>query len=373
MTYIKRLFTLKTAPQNHLPRVIAAGVCALIVNLTGLILQNPAINGISTLGLFTFLNYQSFEGHRILKRLIFVGTTLIMAYGLGLLIGRMPLASPVIIGLVAFFARLVYRIYHIDKPGDIFVILVLAAGATKTIPLQMIPVELAYISFGVIVSLIVAVVMVHIQKAPKQSFTVTLHFKKSIRLEPRMVVDSFFYAAVLFFAAYVNIALGLSRYSWIIVSCSAILQGNTLKIILDRSFQRIAGTIMGLLTAALLIQIPFSQVLTVVMIVVLYVIVEYFIPRNYSLGIFFVTNMVLLQLSIQNPSIGIEYIGDRFIGITVGTIIGTVAAYIQYHLYRFYSQSIIQDRTYDFKEKMDEGSKAHQSHSGHRDQQIKKI
>lgn len=178
MTYINRLFTLKTAPQNHLPRVIAAGVCALIVNITGLILQNPAINGISTLGLFTFLNYQSFEGHRILKRLIFVGTTLIMAYGLGLLIGRMPLASPVIIGLVAFFARLVYRIYHIDKPGDIFVILVLAAGATKTIPLQMIPVELAYIYFGVIVSLIVAVVMVHIQKAPKQSFTVTLHFKK---------------------------------------------------------------------------------------------------------------------------------------------------------------------------------------------------
>lgn len=101
--------------------------------------------------------------------------------------------------------------------------------------------------------------------------------KEAIRQDPRMVVDSFYYASVLFFASYMNIVLDLSPYSWIIVSCSAILQGNTLEIILNRSFQRVFGTIAGLGTAALIIIIPVPHILRIGAVVILYVLAEYFI------------------------------------------------------------------------------------------------
>ena len=156
--------------------------------------------------------------------MVFVAMTLMVSYTVGLIIGQIPLIAPIAIGLVAFFARLIYRTYRIDKPGDIFVILVMAAAATRDIPLNQMPVQLLEFAYGIVVSLIMAFLLVKYLHLPKQTFTFTFHFKEAIRQDPRMVVDSFYYAGVLFFASYMNIVLDLSPYSWIIVSCSAILQ-----------------------------------------------------------------------------------------------------------------------------------------------------
>ncbi len=361
-SFIKQTLLLKPSPNDHLERVLVAGFCTLIVNLTGYLLGMPGINATSSLGLFTFLHFQSFEASRTIKRMVFVAMTLMVAYTVGLIIGQIPLIAPIAIGLVAFFARLIYRIYRIDKPGDIFVILVMAAAATRDIPLNQMPVQLLEFNYGIVVSLIMAYILVKYLHLPKQTFTFTFHLKEAIRQDPRMVVDSFYYAAVLFFASYMNIVLDLSPYSWIIVSCSAILQGNTLEIILNRSFQRVFGTIAGLATAALIIIIPIPHIVRIGAVVILYVLAEYFIPRNYSMGIFFVTNMVLIQLTFQNPNLGFDYLSYRFEGIVIGTLIGSLAAYLQYHLYKFYSQSMIQDRTYDYKEKMAEEINNHDCH-----------
>ncbi|MFW3496944.1 hypothetical protein ACN672_04440 [Aerococcus viridans] len=234
------------------------------VNLTGYLLGMPGINATSNLGLFTFLHFQSFEGSRTIKRMVFVAMTLMVAYTVGLIIGQIPLIAPIAIGLLAFFARLIYRLYRIDKPGDIFVILVMAAAATRDIPLNQMPVQLLEFNYGIVVSLIMAYILVKYLHLPKQTFTFHL--------------------------------------------------------------------------------------------------AEYFIPRNYSMGIFFVTNMVLIQLTFQNPNLGFDYLSYRFEGIVIGTLIGSLAAYLQYHLYKFYSQSMIQDRTYDYKEKMAEGVNHHDHH-----------
>lgn len=356
---LKQTFSLKPSPNHHLERILVAGICALIVNLTGYLLKNPGINATSSLGLFTFLHFQSYEGQRTMKRMIFVAISLFTAYIVGLIIGQIPLMAPIFISFVAFFARLIYRIYRIDKPGDIFVILVMASGATRDMPFSQIPLQLIELSYGILVSLFMAYLLIKYLDLPKQSFTFSFNYKDAIRTEPRMIVDSFFYAGVLFFAAYLNIVLDLSPYSWIIVSCSAILQGNTLQMILNKSFQRVFGTTAGLATAALILLIPIPHLARIAMVVVLYVLAEYFIPRNYSFGIFFVTNMVLIQLTFQNPNLGFEYLGDRFSGIVIGTLLGSAAAYLQYHLYKFYSQSLIQNRTYDYKEKMDEKTNHH--------------
>src|SRR5699024_7563157 len=105
--------------------------------------------------------------------------------------------------------------------------------------------------------------------------------------------------------------------------------------------------------------IPIPHILRIGAVVILYVLAQYFIPRNYSIGIFFVTNMVLIQLTFQNPNLGFDYLSYRFEGIVIGTLIGSMAAYLQYHLYRFYSQCIMQYRSCCYGEKMAEEVNQH--------------
>src|SRR5699024_11538369 len=91
----------------------------------------------------------------------------------------------------------------------------MAAAATRDIPLNQMPVQLLEFAYGIMVSLIMAFLLVKYLHLPKQTFTFTFHLKEAIRQDPRMEVDSFYYAGVLFFASYMNIVLDLSPYSWI--------------------------------------------------------------------------------------------------------------------------------------------------------------
>lgn len=334
-------------PKDSKMRLISAGICILVINITGYMLGNYSINSLGTLGVFTFLHYSPNEKNRIMKRLIFVGMCIILSHALGMISTLSIWLPPLTIGVIAFGSRLLFRIFQIDKPGDIFIILVAAAGSTNPLPLEEMPMLSLYVTFGVVISVIMGYVTLKVEGMPKQSLRFNTNIMSKIRQDPRVIVDSFYYAAALFFASYVNIALGLGAYSWIVVSCSAILQGNTLLQIVSRNFQRIIGTICGLISAVLLLSIPIDALTKITIVVIFYMIVEYFMPRNYSIAIFFVTNMVLLQMTLNDPYIWPELLKVRFLGIIIGSLLGVVAAVIQYRFYHFYSQSIINERTYD--------------------------
>src|SRR5699024_12846897 len=85
-SFIKQTLLLKPSPNDHLERVLVAGFCILIVNLTGYLLGMPGINAISSLGLFTFLHFHSFEGSRTINRMVFVALMLIVSYIVGLIL-----------------------------------------------------------------------------------------------------------------------------------------------------------------------------------------------------------------------------------------------------------------------------------------------
>ena len=310
------------------------------------------------MGVFTFLHYTPNEGSRILKRMTFVGTCLLFEYMLGML-GMLStvytLMGPIIIALVGLVSRLLFLLFDIDKPGDLFVILRSAVGASRPVSLSEIPKLSLLFIFGVVLSLIMGYVALKIEGAPKQSLSFNLNLRERVRNDPRAMVDSVSYAITLFFASYINLAIGLDQKSWLIVSAAAILQGNTLLQMYGRNFQRIIGTSLGLIVAILLMFIPFTIEARIALIVIVYVIVEYFMPRNYSIGIFFVTNMVMLQTTLTAIDLA-SIAHSRFFGIVIGSLIGAASAFIQYRLFDFYSQTIINERTYspdNFKEHID--------------------
>lgn len=334
-------------PNDSKWRIIFAGICILIINIIGYISGNYTFNAIGSMGVFTFLHYSPSEGSRIMKRMVFVGILLFICYILGMIATLNMWLPPIIISLVAFTTRLLFRVFQIDKPGDLFAILCTAAGTTKAVTLSEMPTMAFFFACGVMLSLIMGLITLKIEGAPKQYLKVNFNLTERIREHPRSVVDSFQYAISLFITSYINIALGLGGYSWMVVSCSAILQGNTLLQIWSRNFQRIIGTICGLLTAAMILAIPMTILVKIAIVVIFFVIVEYFMPRNYSIAIFFVTNMVMLQMTLANPDIWLQLLKARLLGIIIASLLGVISASIQYRLYHFYSQTIINERTYD--------------------------
>lgn len=347
MEELKKQIFRYNRPRDSKVRLLSAGFCILVINLIGYFSGNYNINAIASLGVFTFLHYTPAEGNRIMKRLVFVGIMLFISYVLGLLSTVYILMGPLLIGAIAFISRLLFKLFNIDKPGDIFVILCAAVGASNPVQLEEVAQLSLYFLFGVILSIIMGFVSLKIEDAPKQSFSFHFDLLKRIRQEPRTIIDSFSYAITLFFASYVNLAVGLDQKSWLIVSTAAILQGNTLLQIYSRHFQRIIGTTLGLITATLLMLVPLTIELKIILVVVIYVVVEYFMPRNYSIGIFFVTNMVILQMTFTNPAIWPSLVHSRFFGIVIGSVIGAVSAFIQYKMFDFYSQTLINERTYN--------------------------
>ncbi|MGO4940895.1 hypothetical protein ACTQ45_12875 [Fundicoccus sp. Sow4_D5] len=57
--------------------------------------------------------------------------------------------------------------------------------------------------------------------------------------------------------------------------------------------------------------------------------------------------MILLQMTLTNPDIWPSLIHSRFFGMLIGSLIGVISAFIQFKLFDFYSQTLINERTYD--------------------------
>ncbi|WP_373279875.1 FUSC family protein [Lactococcus fujiensis] len=74
------------------------------------------------------------------------------------------------------------------------------------------------------------------------------------------------------------------------MSSAAVLSGEELKIIKTRYHGRIVGSIVGLLIGAGLTLLNLSIVEIVLVLMLLNILVEYFMPRNYALANFF-TNL----------------------------------------------------------------------------------
>lgn len=57
--------------------------------------------------------------------------------------------------------------------------------------------------------------------------------------------------------------------------------------------------------------------------------------------------MILLQMTLTNPDIWPNLSHLRFIGMLIGNLIGASSTFTQFKLFDFYSQTLINERTYD--------------------------
>lgn len=130
------------------------------------------------------------------------------------------------------------------------------------------------------------------------------------------------------------VALGFSRPYWAMISAVIPMTAPSTITQFRRALQRLAGTVAGLLPAALLFQIRMSPALLLTLQVGLMTCAELFVARNYTLALLFVTpmsiGMALMQSGASLPRLLVERALETTLGVTVAAI-GIVLTHLLRH------------------------------------------
>ncbi|MGM0165372.1 hypothetical protein IGI39_000314 [Enterococcus sp. AZ135] len=336
-SFIKELIHYNKPKESPL-RLIGAGLCMISILFTGYLSHQLVISSFGSLGIFTFLYYQRLPLKQLMLRLSIVGSFLTAANFLGMLSTHVAWTAPIVVAVVAFLGRFFFRLYGIAKPGPFFIVMVTAMGASTKIPLARIPVMSGYFLIGVLFALTVAFILHFIESRPFPEGKAEKTLKSRINDDPAVVIDSLLYSGVLFFAVYLSMGLQLKNPYWLVVSCASILQGDNLRAMAHRNIQRIFGTIIGLVIAAFLLNLPLSVFETLLLITALFMTVEYFVKRNYAIAQFFTTPMALMLSMLVRQQYLYSLIQFRFLGIVIGSLLGLLAGWLMSTSLEFYNR-----------------------------------
>ncbi|KAF1299202.1 hypothetical protein BAU15_00720 [Enterococcus sp. JM4C] len=334
---MKELTTFHETKDNPF-RLLGAGICMLTILLLGYALNDLSIGSFGSLGIFTFLYYQNIPIKQLATRLSLVGSCLLIGNFLGMLSTHLDWTAPILVGLVAFFGRLLFRLFKIAKPGVFFIVMVTGMGTSTKIPLENIPKMSLYFLIGLAISIIAACLVQLTEKtAPVPVPKISL--QERLYTDPAAIVDALFYGGILFFAVYLSQALQLVNPYWLVISCAAILQGDNLRAMMHRNIQRIFGTSIGILIAAFLLNLPLTTLQSIIIITLLYLTVEVFVRRNYAVANFFTTPMTLMLSTLARQQYIFTLIQYRFLGIVLGSLLGVLSAWIMVTGLTFYNRA----------------------------------
>ncbi|MGY0402193.1 FUSC family protein [Carnobacterium jeotgali] len=93
-----------------------------------------------------------------------------------------------------------------------------------------------------------------------------------------------------------------------------------------RNVQRIVGGAFGLLVGMFLFSLDLNVIQTIIVITILNFFVEYAMVRNYGLANLFTNPLALLLANLSSDAFVSDLVGNRFIGLVVGSIIGFTGA-----------------------------------------------
>ena len=136
-------------------------------------------------------------------------------------------------------------------------------------------------------------------------------------------------ASFISFSYLVAVLLELPNALWVPISCAAILQGATYRMIWHRNIHRIVGTAIGMGVAWWLFSLqPNYWVLALSMIFFQFV-VELLIVKNYGAAVIFITPLTVIMAEFTSANMSTAVLLEhRLIDISIGSAIGIIGGTI---------------------------------------------
>ncbi|WP_051188654.1 FUSC family protein [Proteocatella sphenisci] len=141
--------------------------------------------------------------------------------------------------------------------------------------------------------------------------------------------NSLRYGLVLSLSALIAFTLPFTRPYWVPLSCAAVMFGSTIMTTFNRAFLRSVGTIIGTLIATLILSFEPAGLAIAAINMLLTMITELVVVRNYALVAVFITpNALMLADAVTKDVSTSQFAEARILAIVVGSLIGLSGTFI---------------------------------------------
>ncbi|GAA3170368.1 MULTISPECIES: FUSC family protein [Streptomyces] len=127
------------------------------------------------------------------------------------------------------------------------------------------------------------------------------------------------------------LALGLGHGYWAALTAAAVLHSVNVRTATQRAVQRTLGTAAGLVIVLAVLALAPGPGVLVAVIVALEFLMEYVVPRNYGLGVVFLTPLALLMTDLTAPQSAGTLVADRALASVLGIVVGLLCGLLVVH------------------------------------------
>lgn len=322
--YDKFLINLKNNMDSFL-KPLGAGLSMLFPLVLAVLLNDLTIGTLGVMGSFSYLAFQNKTLSYNIKAIFIHGVAIIFSFTLGIYSGMLPWTIPFIISFISFIAFLVSKMFNIPKPDYFFVLMLFAMGTNIKVSGNIFNTS-QYLLFGIAGSILSGVIISLLKKLPTketEKTDVKLSLKDryyvTIYKMPNIILSATHFSMILFCSAYVSTLFTEQNGYWILISSAAILAGEKMELIKKRSLQRVLGSVIGLIVGMVILDLNLPTSMLFVMLVVLNILVEYFIPKNYTIANFFTNPQVLILSFLASGQSSFVLAPYRFLSTIIGS------------------------------------------------------
>ena len=243
------------------------------------------------------------------------GLALVTAVGLGALVSVADSGAWALVALSALVAAagsMISTVLDWHPSGPLFMIF--AFGTVASVPATPadVPVALAISAASAGLAVLIGNLGAVVRRTPRTS---------PPRLRSPWSVDPVRYLLVVALAGAAATAVGIGHPWWAMVAAGAPLgvAGRDRQAL--RAGHRIVGTLLGLATAAPLLLLELDPVPLVLVVVVLQVVTELVVGRNYGIALLFITPMALLMGQLGASQGATHLLFDRGTETLIGVVV----------------------------------------------------
>lgn len=308
------LFRLNPTPGAH-HVALRAGISVAVPLLTVIAMDHVEWTLYAAFGAFAALYGRNrLHRPRALMQLA-AGLALVVAVTLGAITAALDGSGWLLLvggAVVAAAGSHVSNVLDWHPPGPLFVIFGYGAVATAPGRWEDVPVATGISLASALFAVLVGNLGAYLRRQTAEAQAPRSHFS---RIDPLR----FFLAVTA--SGSIALAAGIGHPYWAMVAAAAPLTVRGLSHQLLRGAHRMLGTIVGLATAAPLLLLEMSPVLIVLTVVVLQIVIELLVGRNYGLALLFITPMALLMGQLGSSRPATDLLLDRGVETAVGVAV----------------------------------------------------
>lgn len=294
---------------------LRAGVSVLVPLLTALALGHPEWTPYAAFGAFTSLYGRNHIHLSRARMQLTAGAALTVSVAAGAAVGALDDRAWIAVAVacaVAGGGALVAAAEDWHPPGPLFLVFAFGAVASAPHVAADIPVAGAVAGSSALFAVLVG----------NAGSILRGQSSRPGRLAPVQPREALRYAIAVLLAGALATVVGIGHPYWATVAAVAPLSARGLGAQIVRAGHRVAGTLLGLGTAAVLLAAPLGPLATVLVVAVLQIGTELLVGRNYGLALLLITPMALLMGQLAAPRPMDVLLFDRGVETLIGAGVG---------------------------------------------------